>query len=73
MPADVLLLSTEGGSAYFSTVSLDGETILTERIATSQSVSTGDLQTLRGMIMCDKPSIVMHKFNGIISINNSEF
>ena len=35
VPADVLLLSTDGGSAYFSTVSLDGETILTERIATS--------------------------------------
>lgn len=73
MPADILLISTDGGSAFFDTVSLDGETILTERFASSPNVSSGNLQTMKGMIMYEDPNLVMHKFNGIFSINNQEF
>lgn len=35
VPADMIIISTDGGSAFFDTVSLDGETILTERYATN--------------------------------------
>ena len=69
----MLLISTDGGSAFFDTVSLDGETILTERYATNQQVSSGDLQLLKGMIMFEEPNLVMHKFRGLISIEAEKF
>ena len=36
VPADLLILMSDNGQAYFDTVSLDGETILTERFASMQ-------------------------------------
>eukprot|EP00359_Climacostomum_virens_P001863 CAMPEP_0204898568 /NCGR_PEP_ID=MMETSP1397-20131031/1370_1 /ASSEMBLY_ACC=CAM_ASM_000891 /TAXON_ID=49980 /ORGANISM="Climacostomum Climacostomum virens, Strain Stock W-24" /LENGTH=1118 /DNA_ID=CAMNT_0052066443 /DNA_START=715 /DNA_END=4071 /DNA_ORIENTATION=+ len=67
-PADLILLSTsnEQGLAFINTMNLDGETNLKERVAlkSTKSYSTPErLSTIQGTIMCDHPSMNMHKWN----------
>ena len=43
MPADVLLINVHADSAFFDTVNLDGEPVLTERFAAGENIKAVDL------------------------------
>ena len=70
MPADLVLISTDAGSAFFDTVSLDGETILSQRYSAGKDIATSNLQLASGMIMHDKHNPVIHDFHGVFSLKN---
>ena len=60
MPADLLLINVETNSAYFDTVNIDGEAVLSERFAAmGRNVCTKELQTYRGHILCQEPNPVI--------------
>jgi len=74
VPADIILINTDSGSAFFDTVSLDGETILSERYAVNNKhVGQLQIQNYRGMLMCEEPNPIIHRFKGLLSENNSPF
>ena len=57
----MLLINVQANSAFFDTVNLDGESILSEKFAAlGKNVNTGDLQQYRGLIICEEPNAVMH-------------
>ena len=43
VPADVLLINVHGDSAFFDTVNLDGEPVLTERFAIGENIKANDV------------------------------
>ena len=59
VPADLLLINVQANSAFFDTVNLDGEAILSERYAADGNVNTGDLQLFRGLVGCEDPNPVI--------------
>ena len=70
VPADIVLINVDSGSAYFDTVMLDGEPVLSERFSFVENVTSVQLQAFRGLITCEDPNPVVHSFRGAISINN---
>ena len=43
VPADVLLINVHANSAFFDTVNLDGEPVLSERFAIGENIKATDL------------------------------
>ena len=70
----MLLVNVQANSAFFDTVNLDGEAILSEKFAAlGKNVSTGDIQLIRGLIVCEEPNPVMSQFRGKISVESEDF
>lgn len=73
MPADMVLLASaaEGGVAYVSTASLDGESNL-KRLVVAAAVGEGaggaDLVAMQGWIKCQAPDMSLHNFQGSMSV-----
>ena len=64
----------QANSAFFDTVNLDGEAVLSEKYSASgDNISNGDIQTYRGLILCENPNPIMHSFNAKISIESEDF
>ena len=43
IPADLLLINVQANSAFFDTINLDGEAVLTEKFAAQNNVNSADL------------------------------
>ena len=68
------MVNVDSTSAFFETVSLDGETILTERYSIdNENLTTSQLQEFHGLLVVEEPNPVIHKFRGMISRRNTDF
>lgn len=70
VPADILLVNVGETSAFFDTVSLDGEPVLAERYAATEQVQNNEVQSFRGLIMYEEPNPIIHMFRGCLSVKN---
>ncbi|KAL0584012.1 hypothetical protein ABG067_006109 [Albugo candida] len=75
IPADILILGVKEvdpacptGICYVETKSLDGETNLKLRqgveLTYTEISSTKDIAKLRGLVVCERPNNVIHRFHG---------
>ena len=70
----MILINVHANSAFFDTVNLDGEAILSERFsAMGKNIKTSEIQLYRGLIVCEEPNPVMCQFNGKISVESEDF
>jgi phospholipid-transporting ATPase len=75
-PADLVLLSSshDDGLAFINTMNLDGETNLKERVALKSTKSFNcleRLESLRCEVLCDQPSMALHKWNCKIRLDDT--
>jgi len=63
IPADLLLVGAPKEVVYVSTMNLDGETNLKERLLATEAV---DLQSFKGRVQCDEPNASLEFWNGNI-------
>jgi len=66
IPADLLLLAAPKDVVFLSTMNLDGETNLKERVLPIDGFSEGDLRTFSGEVKCDEPNENLEFWNGNI-------
>ena len=64
IPADMLCLVAPRDVVYISTVNLDGETNLKERVLPFDSVIEKNLKKFSGSVMCDGPNPSLEFWNG---------
>lgn len=74
-PCDLILFYSlgENGTCHVTTANLDGETNLKLRIVPGKfPVKFEDLNSIKGIIKCDKPNEDLYEFKGKIEINGRE-
>jgi len=69
----MLLVNVHQHSAFFDTVNLDGEAVLSEKYSFDENVITQDLQSFRGTVVYGDPSAVIQSFCGEISVDDGKF
>lgn len=66
IPTDLLLISAPKDVVFVSTVNLDGETNLKERVVPFEEITEKNLKRFKGKIICDSPNSNLDHWNGNI-------